>query len=209
MNWMRKLLGVAGLLSAALLGSQAASAATTVNLTAQRASLTLPDGQSASMWAYCGSAVAAGAGTTVGGACVPVPATAPAGTLPAWTQGPTIVVPAGDVLTITLSNTLPSPTSVAILGQIGGGLGLPTKVASPLHTGTGPATLTGGAVNPTAVTSEFAQAPATFTPPTQGPRMRAFVPEADGVSGSQNYVWTNLKPGTYLYESGSRLSHAT
>ena len=63
-SWIKHLLGSAGLLAAALLGLPAAQAATTVNLTAQRASLTLPDGTVAAMWSYCGGA-AAGAWLTV------------------------------------------------------------------------------------------------------------------------------------------------
>jgi hypothetical protein len=186
---MKNFLGVAGLAAAALLGVSGAQAATTVNLTAQRASLTLPDGTVTPMWSYCGASVTGGAGVTSGGAC-PTPA---AGVLPAWTQGPTIVVPAGDALTINLTNQLPTPTSITILGQLGGGIGAPNYAASPAHTGAGLTTFVG-------------QAQATFTPPAQGPRARSFAPEADGLGGSKGYTWYNLKPGTYLYESGSRPS---
>jgi hypothetical protein len=195
---MKNFLGAAGFLATALLGAGGVQAATTVNLTAQRASLTLPDGTVTPMWSYCGAAATAtgvtNVGVTSGGAC---PAASTTGALPAWTQGPTIVVPAGDPLTISLANQLPTPTSITILGQIGGGIGKPNYALSPAHTGASLTTFVG-------------QAPANFTPPTQGPRARSFAPEADGavggVAGTQTYTWTNLKPGTYLYESGSRPS---
>ncbi|MDE3011527.1 MAG: choice-of-anchor D domain-containing protein [Pseudomonadota bacterium] len=199
MNWIKTLLGAAGLLATTLLGASAATAATTVDISAQRASLTLPDGTVAPMWSYCGALdpASTNAGLTSGGACQQVAA----GTLPAWTQGPTIVVPAGDTLTVVLSNALPAPTSLTILGQVGGGQGNPNYVQSPAHVGM-------------TVTTFPNQAAATFKPldgKAQPPRARSFVPEADGsatgaAGGSQTYVWNNLKPGTYLYESGSRPS---
>ena len=195
---MKKFLGAAGLLATALLGANGAQAATTVSLTAQRATLTLPDGTVTPMWSYCSSAAVAGTtplGVVSGGACP----TVPAGAVPTWTQGPTIIVPTGEPLTINLTNQLPTPTSITVLGQIGGGLGSPNYVASPTHSGAGLTTFVG-------------QAAANFTPPGQGPRARSFAPEADGIggtvtaAGTQTYTWLNLKPGTYLYESGSRPS---
>jgi hypothetical protein len=201
-NLMKQFLGAAGLLAAALLGPVAAEAATTVNLSAQRATLTLPDGAVAPMWSYCGAAdPTLSTGITVGGTC---PATAPVPpAVQPWTQGPTIIVPAGDVLTINLSNALPSPTSITILGQLGGGLGQPNYVASPAHPGTNVTTWT---------TNATVAAAQRFTPPGQGPRARSFVPEVDGINATTAasapgvYTWSNLKPGTYLYESGSRPS---
>jgi hypothetical protein len=84
---------------------------TTVNLTAQRMSTTLPDGITVPMWGYC---------TT--GSCTPT-----------WAPGPTITVPAGTNLRIVLNNMLPIPTSLVILGQYGGGLGTATRMVSPTH----------------------------------------------------------------------------
>jgi len=48
---------------------------------------------------------------------------------------PLITVPTSANLTIYLTNNLPAPvpTSLVIMGQLGGGLGTPSKVASPDH----------------------------------------------------------------------------
>lgn len=101
---------------------------------------------------------------------------------PATVPGPQLVVPAGDIsLTIHLKNNLPATglsvpnmTSMVILGQ-----------------------------------REDNMAPVMF-PPVASPhgdgvlraRMRSFTHEtAQGQIG--DYVWSNLKPGTYLYHSGT------
>ncbi len=102
------ILAVAGLVATGV-----ASAQTVVNLTAQRSVTTLPDGKIVPMWGFC---------TT--GSCTN-----------AWSVGPTITATPGSSLTINLTNNLPTPTSVVILGQIGGGLGSPIKTASPAHPG--------------------------------------------------------------------------
>ncbi len=107
-----KLKSVVLALSTLLLLAGLAFAQTTVNLTAQRMSTTLPDGKTVPMWGFC---------TT--GSCTT-----------AWAPGPTIVVPASSSsLTVHLTNHLPTPTSFVILGQIGGSLGQPVKVPSPAH----------------------------------------------------------------------------
>src|SRR3979409_2142651 len=121
----RATLGVAAIASAMFGAVGAASAATTVNLTAQRVNATMPDGASIPMWGYCSTGLTSTstpiAGIVVGGnAC---------GTT--WSPGPTIVVNAGDTLSIVLTNTLPVPSSVTILGQVGGELGTPARDASP------------------------------------------------------------------------------
>src|SRR3984893_9899506 len=186
------MLGVAAVASAMLGAVGAASAATTVTLTAQRVTASMPDGASIPMWGYCGitDSTKTNAGITVGGACV---------TGGSWSPGPTIVVPVGDVLTINLSNMLPVATSVTILGQLGGGLGKPVRDASAIVHSPAVGTtwpVTGGT--------------STFTPPTQVARANSFVPVAGAMSGttagSQIYTWSNLKPGTYLYETGTRPS---
>ena len=84
-------LGVLAALAA--VGSQAQKV--TVNLTAQRSSLALPDGKTAPMWEFC---------TT--------PADPTGACTGQWTPGPTIVVPVGQELDITLTNHLPTPTSI-------------------------------------------------------------------------------------------------
>ena len=85
----------------------------TVGLIAQRMSVALRDGTASPMWGYCAT-----------GACST-----------SWAPGPTIVAAAGSSLTISLTNQLPVPTSLVVLGQSGGGLGAPTKVDSPAHPG--------------------------------------------------------------------------
>jgi hypothetical protein len=140
----------------------------------------------------------------------------PAGSISTVWQPPLIVVPyssAGTSLTINLTNNLSFtpistttantiPTSLTIVGQIGGGLGTPLSVASPAHTGQSSVTW------PT-------QVGANFTPPTQGNRVQSFGTEvaatgatlATGqVASGSALTWNNLLPGTYLIESGTHPS---
>lgn len=180
------LLRASALCMLAALGAarEAHSATVTVNLTAQRSSTTLPDGAVVPMWGFCTTPAA-------GGPC--------AGD---WAPGPTIVASPGDTLTINLTNQLPTPTSIVILGQIGGGLG--AAQFDPAANFNHPS------VSTTTLFANTAVAPGTeFTPPAQGPRVRAFAPEA-GVAGSlsntQTYTWPALKAGTYLYETGTHPS---
>ena len=167
-------------LSAAVLLTSAGSSApvqaqatptVTVNLTAQRMSKMLPDGKSVPMWGYCST-----------GSCSAN-----------WTPGPTITVPTGSGLTINLSNKLPTPTSLVILGQIGGNLGNPAKFASPAH-------------QAQTTTTWPNITPSTFTPPTQGQRARSFGTEAPVGGVAVAYTWSALKPGTYLYATGTHPS---
>jgi hypothetical protein len=185
----RATLSVAAIASAMFGAVGAASAATTVNLTAQRVNATMPDGASIPMWGYCSTGLTSTsapiAGTVVGGnAC---------GTT--WSPGPTIVVNAGDTLSIVLTNKLPVPSSVTILGQVGGELGIPARDANPISH----PTVTG-------TTWPVSGGTATFTPPTQTARANSFVPVAAALTGTHTYTWNNLKPGTYLYETGTRPS---
>ena len=104
------------------------SVAQTVNLTAQSTTVTLPDGKTVDMWGYCTSD-ATGPGTPLsGGAACGTP-------VAGWKPGPTITVAAGSSLSIALTNNLPVPTSVVILGQIGGLLGQPARDAAVVHAG--------------------------------------------------------------------------
>ncbi|MEI8169064.1 MAG: Ig-like domain-containing protein [Rhodoferax sp.] len=174
-NFVKALLHTALVASTVLLSSLAGAATTTINLTAQRMSTTLPDGTTVPMWGYC---------TT--GSCSA-----------AWAPGPTIVVPydagssAVNSLTINLTNSLPTPTSLVILGQLGGGLGLPTKMDSPVHATQSSTTWPGNGAPDVA-----------FTPPSQGKRVMSFATEVIG-GGTTTLTWANLKPGTYLYETGT------
>jgi hypothetical protein len=166
------------ILSVAMLMAAGVSSAatTTVNLTAQRMSTTLPDGASVPMWGYC---------TT--GSCTS-----------AWAPGPTITVPydpAGNTLQINLTNNLPVPTSIMILGQLGGGLGVPTRMNSPTHATQTFTTFVGNA--------PVGSGPA-FTPPPQVDRAKSWATEvAAGTTTTAPLTWTNLQPGTYIYETAT------
>jgi hypothetical protein len=140
----------------------------------------------------------------------------PAGSISAIWQPPLITVPyssTGTSLTINLTNNLsftPTgattantiPTSLTFVGQLGGGLGTPTTVASPTHNGQ------------TSITWSM-QTPSNFTPPKQGSRVQSFGTEvaaagatlATGqVASGSALTWSNLQPGTYLIESGTHPS---
>ena len=134
----------------------AANTVTTVNLTAQRMNTTLPDGSTVPMWGYCTTPALPGKCTG------------------AWAQGPTITVPYdavnGSALTINLTNYLPVPTSLVVLGQWGGGLGTPAKAAGPTHAPQTQTTWPGnGAASPA------------FTPPAQGQRVTSFATDRKSV----------------------------
>jgi hypothetical protein len=140
-----------------------------VNLTAQRMKATLPDGASVPMWGYC---------TT--GACTT-----------AWAPGPTITAAPGDTLQINLTNSLPVPTSIVILGQLGGGLGSPARMSSPAHP---PQTFTTFVGN--------AAADPAFTPPPQLDRAQSFSTQVTA-GGTTQLTWNNLRPGSYVYETAT------
>src|SRR6266853_6512948 len=192
-----------------------------VNLTAGPTSVTLPDGSTVPMWGYTctsvtGTALASGSQT-----CTALNPHAPAaiGTTPAGWSPVVITVPAGQSLTINLTNNLtfqpPTPTggtaplantvptSLMIVGQLGGGLGgAPTTTTSPTH--------------PSQVVtwSTIGSAPA-FTPPPQGARVQSFGTEVAAagstlgtgqVASGSALTWTAPRPGTYLLESGTHPS---
>src|ERR1700686_3630014 len=107
-----------------------------VNLTAGPTTLTLPDGSTVPMWGYtCTGPTVITSSTAT---CAPLN---PAAT--GWSPV-VITVPTGQGLTINLTNNLSFtagagtntvPTSLVIVGQLGGGLGnSATSVASPDHT---------------------------------------------------------------------------
>ncbi len=164
-------------------------AAAQINLAAGPTTATLPDGSSIPMWGYtCGAAVAgstatcAAANPNAGGLWSPV----------------VITVPTGQSLTINLTNNLSFansnsvPTSLMIVGQVGGGLGTPKTIASPTHPELG-------------VTWPVANTGQTFTPPAQGPRVQSFGTEVTA-GGTTTLTWTTPRPGTYLIESGTHPS---
>src|SRR5882762_4399089 len=171
----------------------------TVSLTAGPSTATLPDGSLVPMWGYsCGAAVTGSTAT-----CAPLNTTAGGGWAPV-----VITVPAGQSLTVNLTNNLsflPAgrstantvPTSLVIVGQLGGGLGnlaQRTTTASPDHS----------ALPSNSSSWPIAGGPG-FTPPTQGPRVQSFSTEV-AAGAATALTWTNLRPGTYLIESGTHPS---
>src|SRR6266853_3773709 len=182
-----------------------------VNLTAGSTTVTLPDGSVVPMWGYSCTALAAG--VTSSATCAALnPASAAVG---GWSPV-VITVPTGQGLTINLTNNLsftPAgsttaysiPTSLVIVGQLGGGLGTPGGfTASPDHS----------ALPSNSVSWPIAGGPG-FTPPTQGPRVQSFstevaaagsTPVPPQVASGSSLTWTALKPGTYLIESGTHPS---
>jgi len=194
---------VSGLAASLLLMTAAhAAAPVVVPLTAQLSQTTLPDGTTVPMWGYaCGS-------IEVGSPC----AYLNGGNGGNWSPV-VITVPytgSGTSLTIQLSNTLSFsgnniPTSMVIVGQIGGGLGAGgTTAASPAHAPQGatwpiittPPPAGGiGASNPGALN----------TPVAQLPRVQSFGTEV-AAGQTVNLTWNNLRPGTYLIESGTHPS---
>src|SRR5204862_6173968 len=136
---------------------------------------------------------------------------------PGW-----ITVPTGQILQINLTNSLTFtgtgtntvPTSLVIVGQLGGGLGDVTQrttTAAPDHTKAQPVTW------PIAGDAPGAGLTGVGTPPTQGARVQSFGTEV-GVTPAAGQCTTNpcpltfgtatapLRPGTYLIESGTHPS---
>jgi len=170
-----------------------AAVAQTVSLTAQPSTAALPDGQFVPMWGYkCGTA-------TGSASCAPLNQNAGTGWSPVLITVP--YVGAGTSLTISLTNSLPVPknasagvpTSLMIVGQLGGGLGSgATAVPSPQH-------------SQQTATWPIAGGSAKFTPPPQGNRVQSFGSEV-ATAATTALTWTGLKPGTYLIESGTHPS---
>src|SRR6059058_5201178 len=116
LNCLKSIVKAAGLGASVLLfGADIASAQQQINLTARASTITLPDGSAVPMWGYtCGTATAGSTAT-----CANTKAAA-AGWSPVVITVPTT---ATGGLTINLTNSLPVPTSITIVGQLGGGLG--------------------------------------------------------------------------------------
>jgi len=179
-----------------LFGAVASFAQQQVGLTAGSSNAILPDGSTVPMWGYmCGTAVAGSTAT-----CAPLNPTAAA--LGNWSPV-VITVPTGATggLQINLTNNLPVapgatsgvPTSLFILGQVGGGLGnSATKVPSPAH-------------DSQIVTWSTVGTSTAFTPPPQPDRVQSFATEV-ATGTTANLVWATLQPGTYLIESGTHPS---
>ena len=175
-----------------LLGASWAVAQQQINLTAGATTVTLPDGSSVPMWGYS-------CGTVVGGSTATCAALNPAAA--GWSPV-VITVPTGQTLKINLTNNLTFsngnsvPTSLTIVGQLGGGLGRSaTSTASPDHP---VQTLTWPA-------SSSAPADGSNTPPPQGPRVQSFSTEV-AAGATTGLTWTAPREGTYLLESGTHPS---
>src|SRR6266446_6331092 len=206
MNNLKAILKAATLAGAALLLTASASFAQQqqVNLTAQPTTTTLPDGTVVPMWSYsCGTAVALSTAT-----CANLNPNAPAATTttPAGWSPVVVTVPSGQALTINLTNSLSFlngnsvPTSLVIVGQLGGGLGTPGGfAASPDHTNAQPVTW------PIAGDAPGAPLTGAGTPPAQGPRVQSFSTEV-AAGATTALTWLALRPGTYLIESGTHPS---
>src|SRR6266567_4089252 len=169
-----------------LFGAGIASAQTSVSLTAGPSTVTLPDGSTVPMWGYtCGAAAS--------GFCASLN---PAATVGTWSPIVITVPYAGPTtsLAINLTNALPAPvpTSITIVGQLGGGLGTGfVNKPSPLHDNQG-------------TTWPIANAGPVFTPPAQADRVQSFATEvAAGATTATPLTWSHLRPGTYLLESGT------
>jgi hypothetical protein len=166
-----------------------------VLLTAAPTSVTMPDATLVPMWGYnCGTAV-----TTSGATCAKLN---PAAT--GWSPV-VITVPSGQDLEIELTNNLSFPvgsttptatlpTSLVIVGQLGGGLGTPGGFTPFVDHTNAQANVTWPIVNT-----------GTGMPPVQGPRVRSFSTEV-AAGMTTDLIWKNLRPGTYLLESGTHPS---
>src|SRR5438045_3663427 len=135
--------------SVLLLASGAAFAQQQVNLTAAPATATMPDGTAVPMWGYsCDATQVAGTTASCTALNKAVAAAALTTTPPVGVWSPVVItVPTGQTLQINLTNSLSFangntvPTSLVIVGQLGGGLGAaPTTTPSPDHTNAQPLT---------------------------------------------------------------------
>jgi len=209
---IKSLLSKSGLAaSVLLLASAAAFGQQQVNLTAGPANVTLPDGSVVPMWGYsCGAAVVGSLAT-----CNKLNPTAP-GWSPVVITVPTTAVGG---LGINLTNGLTFgansvPTSIVIVGQLGGGLGDATQRTTTLppdhsnaQTVTWPIACPPGSPAGTQGCSPpvGTAGPAAGTPPTQGPRVQSFSTEV-AAGATTALTWATLRPGTYLIESGTHPS---
>src|SRR6266478_5961285 len=199
--------------------------AQSVNLTAGPAQAALPDGQSVPMWGYSCDAIQPDQGSLASPA---KPANC-AALKPSGGWSPVVItvpyVGATTSLTINLTNNLrfsmtpPTnttfnnvPTSLVIVGQLGGGLGsAPTRTTSPTHPAQGVTWFVAGPPDPSIDCSApgaaaAAAAVGTNCPPGQAPRVQSFATEVLAGAATTALTWSNLRPGTYLIHSGTHPS---
>ncbi len=192
--------------AAVLLLGACVATAQSVNLTAGATMAVMPDGSAVSMWGYSCNGASGGATCKAANSAANT-AVANYSTPSMWS--PVIItVPAGSSLTVNLTNSLPTPpraaagipTSIVIVGQLGGGLGLrgdncsggTTCTPSPNHDNQG-------------TSWPIANSGPVFTPPGQGPRIQSFSTEV-ATGSSAALTWTSPREGTYLLESGTHPS---
>src|SRR6516162_8170101 len=216
-----------------LFGVGASFGQQTVNLTAAPTTTTLPDGTTVPMWGFfCGTAATGATATCAAlNPLAVATTTTPAPWSPVVITVPYVAAATGGSatsLTINLTNNLsfaPAgtttanvPTSIVIVGQVGGGLGVlaqRTTTTSPDHSNAqgcvtwfiaDPTNTPPGVPCPQTSTSPVSGA----YPPTQGPRVQSFSTEVAavpaGTVASTALTWSALRPGTYLLESGTHPS---
>jgi len=196
-NYLKTLKTAVLAVTVLLLGVSGSFAQQQVNLTAGPTTAILPDGTQVPMWGYsCGAVVANSTAT-----CASLKPGA-GGWSPVL-----ITVPTGQTLQINLTNnlTFPTsgspnnvPTSLTIVGQLGGGLGdkgQRTTTTSPLH-------VTQTLTWPTSSTS---QADGANNSPPQPDRVQSFATEV-GAGATTSLTWNAPSAGTYLLESGTHPS---
>ena len=199
-NYLKHVLKAAACAAGVLLAGAGITAAQTVNLTAAPTSLRLPDGSTAPMWGYACN------GASSGATCAAANPNAVGGWSPV-----VITAPTGSSLTVNLTNNLTFgankiPTSLMIVGQVGGGLGDVTASCNPKVPAADGSTCAPSPNHPNQGTTwPIANTGPVFTPPAQGPRVLSFATEVPAGS-MKTLTWSNLSPGTYLLESGTHPS---
>jgi len=214
-----------------LFGAAAAFGQQQINLTAAPTTTTLPDGTTVPMWGYFCTPLATGVASTATCAALN-PAAAFLGqwspvviTVPTGATGGLLINLTNNLSFTPTGSTTPNniPTSIMIVGQVGGGLGnasLRTTAASPNHTNAQGCVTWFIANTPPGQPCSTASPIA--SPPVQGQRVQSFgaevsavaattaatctTPSTGPVPGCGALTWSNLRPGTYLLESGTHPS---
>jgi hypothetical protein len=150
--------------------------------------------------------------TGTGAAAAAAPAWSPVVITVPWASG-------GSSLTISLTNNLSFgtgpgqsiPTSIVIVGQVGGGLGgAPTTTQSPDHSNAQGCPTWFIAAQPPGTPCTSTNNAGLASPPKQIPRVQSMGAEvtagAPGTATAVSLTWPALKPGTYLLESGTHPS---
>ena len=209
---LKSLLTKSGLAaSVLLLASGAAFGQQQVNLTAAASTVTLPDGTVVPMWGYsCDAVQVAGTAATCAKlnpaatgwspVVITVPTTATGGLAIQLTNNLTFTPTGGGANTV--------PTSIVIVGQLGGGLGSINQTAAPGNFTDAPDHSNAQPVTWPIAGSTPGTAPQTGvgTPPQQGKRVQSFATQVAAGSTTLLPAWATLRPGTYLIESGTHPS---